>query len=210
MSAWLAETFGVGREPAAHARWVVVDCETSGLDPDRDSLVSLAAVAVKEGRISPRDSFSAMVRPERAAERDNILVHGIGEEQQASGAPPAAALPAFFAFAGDSPRVAYRAPFDQAFIARAARRAPRRDRGVWLDLAQLLPVVFPKRGTREATLDAWLAAFGIAHGLRHDALGDAYATAQIFQIALGEAMRQGFGTVGGVLRAARAARWTPA
>jgi DNA polymerase-3 subunit epsilon len=205
---WFSELFGMGREPAAEIRWIVVDCETSGLEPQRDRLISLAAVAVKGGRISPGDSFSAMLRQEKSSSKDNILVHGIGKERQSGGDIPAAALSAFFAFAGDCPRVAYRAPFDKAFIARAAQQARRRDRGAWLDLAELLPVVFPRLGTREATLDAWLSTFGIAHGLRHDALGDAYATAQIFQVALAEAVGHGFQTVGAVLRAARAARWT--
>jgi DNA polymerase-3 subunit epsilon len=206
---WLAENFGAGREPAAETRWIVVDCETSGLDAGRDSLISLAAVAVKGQRISPQDCFSAMLRQEQPSGRENILVHGIGRERQSAGESPAAALAAFFAFAGDSPRVAYRAAFDRAFIARSAQHARRRDRGRWLDLAQLLPVVFPRQGDATATLEVWLAAFGVSHHLRHDALGDAYATAQIFQIALAEALRQGFGTVGAVLRAARAGRWTP-
>ncbi|HEY5900867.1 MAG TPA: 3'-5' exonuclease [Burkholderiales bacterium] len=210
MSAWLGEMFGMGREPAAEARWIIVDCETSGLEPSRDSLISLAAVAVKAQRIVPSDCFSTMLRQEQTSGRENILVHGIGKERQSSGAAPTGALSAFLAFAGDSPRVAYRAAFDQAFIRRAAQRARRRDRGSWLDLAQLLPVAFPQLGNREATLDAWLSVFGIAHGLRHDALGDAYATAQLFQVALAEALRQGFSTVGAVLRAARAGRWTPA
>jgi DNA polymerase-3 subunit epsilon len=74
-------------------------------------------------------------------------------------------------------------------------------------LAELLPVLFPARGKLESTLDDWLAAFGIAHGSRHDALGDAYATAQLFLPALAEAGRQGFRTVGGVLRAVHAGRW---
>src|SRR5512138_2388791 len=98
----------MGREPATETRWIVVDCETSGLDPDRDSLISLAAVAVKGQRISPRDCFSATLRQERISERANILVHGIGRERQESGLVPAAALSSFLAFAGDCPRVAYR------------------------------------------------------------------------------------------------------
>jgi DNA polymerase-3 subunit epsilon len=205
---WLRERFGTGRRPAAAVRWVVVDCETSGLDAKRDSLISVAGVGVRGGRIPPGDLFAAMLRQDRPSGRENILVHGIGRERQVSGEAPQAALDGFLAFAADSPRVAYRAPFDKAMISRAARAVHRREDGVWLDLAELLPVLFPQPGGREeATLEQWLAAFGIAHPSRHDALGDAYATAQLFQVALSEALRQDFRTVGTVFRAARAGRW---
>lgn len=196
---------GAARQPAGAARWVVVDCETSGLDAQRDRLISLAGVAVRGQRIAPGECFSAILRQEQASGRENILVHGIGKERQAEGEAPEQALSAFFAFASSAPRVAYRAAFDRAVIARAA---PGLDRGRWLDLAQLLPVLFPGRGSPASTLDGWLDSFGIAHPARHDALGDAYATAQLLQIALAAGERQGFATVRAVLRAADAGRWT--
>lgn len=207
MSAWLRERLGAGRKPARGARWVVVDCETSGLDPGRDSLISVAGVGVRDGRIAPGDSFCATLRQERPSERENILIHGIGRERQVGGDPRAEAIAEFLGFVGEAPRVAFRAPFDEAVVARAAREAGRTEGGLWLDLAQLLPVLFPDRGRSEATLDRWLATFGIAHPARHDALGDAYATAMLFQVALREAARQGFRTVGAVMRAARSSRW---
>ena len=208
MIGWLRERFGMGRIAAAAARWVVLDCETSGLDADRDRLLSLGAVAVQAGRLSPGDAFSAVVRQEQPSTRENILVHGIGHERQASGAASEAAVAAFLAYAGHSPRVAWRAAFDRAVVSRALRAARLEETGLWLDLAALMPVLFPGRGVADAPLERWLAAFAIPHPARHDALGDAYASAQLLQIALAEAGRQGFRSVGDVLRAARSARWT--
>ena len=208
MIGWLREHFGAGRSPVASARWVVVDCETAGLDPARDRLLSLAAVGVEGGRISPADAFSATLRQEQPSAHENILVHGIGRERQAGGEGAEAVLAAFLSFASEAPRVAWRAAFDRAVLVRAARAAGRREQGLWLDLAGLMPVLFPRRGSAESPLEAWLDAFAVAHPARHDALGDAYASAQLLQIALSEAARQGFGSVGAVLRAARSARWT--
>ena len=202
---WLELRHGAAREPAETACWVVVDCETSGLDPRRDRLISLAAVRVQARRISGKDCFSRVLRQARPSSRENILIHGIGEQQQAQGETPEVALAAFFAFADRAPRVAYRAAFDRSVLERASGR---RDRSPWLDLAQLLPVLFPARGSVATTLDAWLDEFAVAHPARHDALGDAYATAQLFLVALAECARQGFRSVGAVLRAARAGRWT--
>ncbi len=41
------------------ARWVVLDCETSGLDIARDRLLSVGAVAVRSGRVELADCFDA-------------------------------------------------------------------------------------------------------------------------------------------------------
>ena len=202
---WLELHRGAAREPAETARWVVIDCETSGLDPRRDRLISLAGVGVRSRRICAKDCFSRVLRQEQPSGLENILVHGIGEQQQSQGQMPEAALAAFLAFADRAPRVAYRAAFDRSVLEHACGR---RDRSPWLDLAQLLPVLFPARGSPAATLDAWLEAFAVAHPARHDALGDAYATAQLFLVALAECGRQGFRSVGAVLQAARAGRWT--
>ena len=209
MRNWLGRVFA-SAEPAADARWVVVDCETSGLDPNRDSLIALAGVGVRGQRIASQDYFEVTVRPDAASERENILVHGIGRDRQAAGEAPPRALNAFLDYAGVSPRVAFRAAFDRVVISRALYDVGRRDPGRWLDLAQLLPVLFPRPGGAATTLDAWLEHFSIEHYLRHDALGDAYATAQLFQIALARALRQGFRSVPAVLRAAGAGKWTGA
>ena len=209
MKRWLERVFG-SDESAAEARWVVVDCETSGLDPHRDSLIALAGVGVRGPRIPSGDCFEVTVRPDAASARENILVHGIGRERQAAGEAPVHALGAFLAYAQTSPRVAFRAEFDRIVISRALHEVGRRDPGRWLDLAELLPVLFPGAGGSATTLDVWLSRFGIEHYRRHDALGDAYATAQLFQIALAQAVRQGFRSVPAVLRAAQAGKWTGA
>jgi DNA polymerase-3 subunit epsilon len=197
------------REPAERARWVVVDCETSGLDAASDRLLSVAAVAVSAARIGPADWFEAGLAQAHPSPRENILVHGIGAARQRSGDPAETALAAFVDFVGNAPCVAFHAAFDEAVIARATRATRLRAPRPWLDVAGLLPVVFPGKVGAHGTLDEWLAAFAIDHPARHDALGDAYATAQLFLVALREARKQGFGSVQQVLGAARSSRWTP-
>jgi DNA polymerase III subunit epsilon len=63
----------------------------------------------------------------------------------------------------------------------------------WLDVAFLVPALFPQPAQ---TLDDWLRVFGIEAYARHDALADALATAQLFQIVLAEAARRGLRTLG--------------
>jgi len=188
------------RSPLAGARWVVIDCETSGLDTARDRLLSVAGVKVRGGGIELQDYFDSRVRQEAPSAPDNILVHGIGADAQRSGQPLAQVIEGLDAFMGADLPVAFHAPFDAAILRRhgLARRAK------WLDLAALAPALFP--GRKAEVLDDWLAAFGIpAHG-RHDALGDAFASAQLLLVVLGEARRQRVASVE-ALRAAATSRF---
>lgn len=166
-------------DSAAGDRWVVVDVETSGLDAGADRLISIGAVAMRaDGRIVPPDSFEVVVRQEAASARDNILVHGIGVRAQLDGVEPAGALTAFLDYAGLAPLVAWHAPFDRGFLARAVRmhlNVPFTN--AWLDLAQLAPAVVPSVTAK--SLDQWLAHFSIDPGSRHSAAADAFATAQL-------------------------------
>src|SRR5690606_32010618 len=89
-----------GRAPA---RWVVVDLETSGLNPRRDRLLAIGAVALREARVVVGDSFEMLVRPRIASARDNILIHGIGAEAQLSAADATVACQRFSHYIGDCP-----------------------------------------------------------------------------------------------------------
>jgi len=193
--------------PPRALRWVVLDCESSGLDPRSDRLLSIGAVALQGGRIAHADAFGAVLRQARASATSNILVHGIGAEAQLGGRDPAAALDEFARFVAGAPLVAFHAAFDEALLRRAmaARGAGWNPR--WLDLAQLAPVLFPQRAQSCKTLDDWLAAFAIVHPARHDAMADAYVTAQLLLILLAEAERQGLSAAGELFAAARERRW---
>lgn len=207
MIAALARLLGLRRAedavPMRAMRWVVVDCESSGLNPERDRLLSIGAVAVREGRVDHGDAFGAVLRQTEASEAPNILIHGIGAEAQLSGREPAAVLDAFESYVAGGILVAFHAAFDRALLERAMPLWKRR----WLDLAQLAPVLFPARARSCRTLDDWLAAFAIEHPARHDAVADAYASAQLLLILLAEAERQGLAAASELFAIERGSRW---
>ena len=221
--AWLGRLFGGPPVALRAARWVVIDCETSGLDAARDRLLAIGAVVVRGGRIALEESFSAVLRQEFGSDVQdaesgvqdveidvaNILVHGIGVDAQRNGRPFAETLVEFADYLGDGLPVAFHAPFDDAVL-RRAMTAQAKAGWTWLDLAQLAPALYPgaapAKGARRA-LDDWLAEFGIACPERHDALADAYATAQLLLVLLAEAERQGAGTVDALRRLERSGRW---
>ncbi len=167
------------------ARWVVLDVETSGLDPQRDQLLAIAAIAVrvdwaaKRLSITPGDSFEVVLRQSAVASaKDNILLHGIGLQRQREGEPMADGLRAFARFAGSSPLLAFHAPFDQAMIGRfvlanLGAALPNR----WVDIEQLCAVTHEK--VRARALDEWMAHFGIVCANRHQAAADTLAECEL-------------------------------
>lgn len=171
------------RGAAGPSRWVMVDVETSGLDAARDRLLAIAAIGLRVDWTTRRlsvplgDSFEAVLRQDTPSTRDNILLHGIGVQRQREGVPPAKALAAFTAFAGDAPLLAFHAAFDQALLGRYARAAGQALANRWLDVEHLCAVVQP--GVRARALDDWLAHFGIRCSRRHEAIADTLAECEL-------------------------------
>lgn len=191
---WLSRRGGT---PLAGLRWVVIDTETSGLDPGHDRLLSIGAVAVRAGRIELADAYTTVVGQAAPSDPRNIAVHGIGGDAQLAGMPRPEALRGLEAFIGEGVPVAFNAAFDAAMLGRA----------IDTDLALIAPALDPARGRSCRTLDDWLAAYGIEAHARHDALGDAYATAQFLLVVLAQAAEQRIGTVESLRRIARERRW---
>jgi DNA polymerase III subunit epsilon len=200
-------------------RWIVLDVESSGLDPNRDRLIAIAAIAL---RWSPRgtgvvpaiahaDSFEAVLRQsESAVDKPNILLHGVGVGEQRAGLDPRVAIEAFDAWAAGAPLMAFHAPFDQRLIERAAQRfLGRRLVNPWLDLAPLAGVLWPE--SKAHSLDDWLAHFGLHCIARHRAAADTLVTAELF-LRLWPALRAQAGARPGfraLQRLAAQRRWLP-
>ena len=190
----------------AARRWVVVDVETTGLHATVDELISIGGVAMFDGRVVLADSIEIIIRKTSASSRDNIVVHGIGVQAQLSGTDPRDAMREFIDFVGPDPLIAFHAPFDREFLARAIKSYINLPfDNPWLDLAELAPVLYPNAG--QQSLDEWLQRYGISLASRHNAAADAFATALLVARLLPEAERQGAGDYFAMRRLARHARW---
>lgn len=172
--------------PVDETRWVMLDVETSGLDIRRDRLLAIAAIALRVDwtartlDVDLGDSFEVVVRQEEASTKDNILLHGIGAQQQRDGLDPVLALRAFADYAGAAPLLAFHAAFDQAMIGRYAREHLGADLpNPWLDIDHLCAVTFEK--VRARALDDWMAHFGITCAVRHQAAADTLAECELLQ-----------------------------
>lgn len=187
-------------------RYVIVDLEARvGSAPD-EAPAAVAALAVVDGRIDFHDAFEvALVDPEtRMPAAGGQTEHRAGEE--AGGMAAADALLALISFIGKAPLVSYNVPLVAPAVEAVLARSLGVDLGLsWIDLAWLMPELF--RDVEPAGgLDAWLAHFGIDVIRRHDALSDAFAMAQLLQVALARAARKGFETPASLLDLERARR----
>lgn len=200
-----------GGEPT---RWVVLDVESTGLDPHHDRLLAIAAVAVhREGerlQIRLADSFEAVLRHDLVevapAARANILVHGIGVGAMRAGAEPAAVLRDFAAWAGDAPRLGFHVAFDRTLIERFERGTLGRPSAArWLDLEPLAALAHPEVKAR--ALDEWMAHFGIDCLQRHQAAADALATAELLLRLWPRLVREGGGRIDALTKLAASRRW---
>lgn len=200
---WLTNWFA-GARPASR-RWVVVDVETSGMDHARDELIAVGAVALVDGRVVPADSFEIVVRQSAASTHENILVHGVGAQAQLNGVDPPSAVHAFLDFVGQAPLLAFHAPFDRGFIARAVKAYVNQPLvNPWLDIAELAAAL-DRAGLK--SLDEWLQHYSIPVSERHSAAADAFSTALLAMRLLSLADSAGARTFLELQRLARHAKW---
>ena len=172
-------------------RWVVLDLETSGLNPSRDQVLSIGAVAIEDGAIDFSQQFERTLHRPTQKTNASVLIHGLGPSALAAGSDPAEALLGLLEFIGDSPVLAFHAPFDQRMLARAVKESlGYRLQQPFLDVAELAPLLNPDTVLREAGLDDWVARFGLQVEERHHASADAQVTAELALILFSQARRQ--------------------
>jgi DNA polymerase-3 subunit epsilon len=179
MMGWLSRRGAAADE----GRWVVLDVESSGLDPAHDRLLAIAAIALRREAGAPRislgDSFEVVLRHDAApVDKANILLHGIGVGAQRQGVSAPQAMAEFERWVGASPLIGFHVAFDEALIQRTMRAAlGRRLANPWIDLADVAHVVRPDVTGR--SLDEWMAALGVFCAVRHQAAADTLATAEL-------------------------------
>jgi DNA polymerase-3 subunit epsilon len=181
-----------GEAPLREQRFVVLDLETTGLNTSRDLVLAIGAVVIDDGAIQLGQQFERTLQRDNHQVSESVLIHGIGPDAVAAGSDPAGALLDFLEFLGDSPLLAFHAPFDQRMLARALRQSlGHRLAHPFIDLAELAPLLFAQANIRQGGLDDWIAHFGLQVQQRHNASADALATAELALILFSQARRQG-------------------
>lgn len=167
-------------------RWIMLDVETSGLNIHSDRLLAIAAIAMQVDwqtgtlRVMLGDSFEVVLGQEEVSTKANILLHGIGAQQQREGLSPALAMQSFAAYVGNAPLLAFHAAFDQGMINRYCRQYLGQTlANPWVDIDHLCAVTC--EGVDAHALDDWMNHFGIHCAVRHQAAADTLAECELLQ-----------------------------
>jgi DNA polymerase-3 subunit epsilon len=160
--------------------FAVVDCETTGVNPETDRILQLAAIVVNgEGEIV--QTFDTVVKPESPADYTHGAehIHGISEEQVAQGMPLREALQKLWEISDGNLFTAHNAKFDIGFIhAESKRVGLERQVETYIDTLALSRKTDAEK-ERKHSLDALCEHYGIERDRAHEAKSDATATAQL-------------------------------
>ena len=95
---------------------VCFDCETTGLNPKVDDIITIGAVIIKDNKILTSKSFERMVRPKKKLTGDSIKVHHIREIDLKDTMEIDDVIEEFIEFVGNRPLVGYYLEFDVAMV----------------------------------------------------------------------------------------------
>ena len=187
-------------DPIDRVRFVVLDSETTGLNPAVDRIVTIGALTVLGGDIVLEDSFSALLQIERNTPA--VMVHGITRAHASQGVTEAHAVADFLHYLRDGVVVGHHIGHDIATLDAACERhwgftlLNRSLDTMDLTLHLERDGAFAGRPpVRRFTLDALCTMFGVIPHDRHTASGDAFITAQVFLRLLRLAARFDRGTL---------------
>ncbi len=167
-------------------RQIILDTETTGLDPlQGDRVIEVAAVELVN-LLPTGATFHRLVDPERDIPAEASRIHGFTSADLA-GKPVFAAVAAdMLAFLGDAPIIAHNAPFDFGFLDAELLRAgfPRLDRSRMVDSLVLAKERYPGMPN---SLDALCRRLGVDNSMRasHNAILDCTLLAQVYLELMG-------------------------
>lgn len=153
-------------------RYIAIDLETTGFDPETCEIIEVGAVRFEDGR--PAAEFSSLVRAAGPVPPEVVTLTGIDPAAVATAPPAAEVLAALRAFAGADPVVGHNVAFDLGFLAQAGLHLG----GVAFDTYDLAAATQP--AITRMDLHSLAEALGVGLDRWHRALDDARAAGAIF------------------------------
>ncbi|MFL5908560.1 MAG: PolC-type DNA polymerase III [Solirubrobacterales bacterium] len=173
------------RTPWREVPFVVVDLETTGLDPSRHEIISFATVRVAGGRVRLGDVRYELVRPGRMPDEDTIRIHGLREADLSEAPPLSELLGGLLEDLSGAAIVAHVAAVERGFLGAALETHGLALRNPIVDTAALDRELRRLRrkpyASREPIgLSEMARRLGLPVHRPHHADGDALTTAQAF------------------------------
>ena len=177
MVGMMVDDTGIIQSPcdaALDAPIIVLDFETTGLNPHGDRIIEIGAVKLSGGQIV--DSFSTLVNPGVPLSQEIINITGIKDAMLIDAPKAEEALEGLMAFAGNSPIAAHNAKFDIAFLRAELGRLGKTFESAQMDTLAFAQRLYPQM--KSYRLSALCKFLGVQLKNAHRAVHDATATAQ--------------------------------
>ena len=166
------------------SEYVCLDCETSGLNPQKDEILSIGAVHIKDNKILMRKTFNIFLKPSKNINVESIKIHHIRPVDLKNGIDAQEAIYQLLDFIGSRPIVGYYIKFDVAIISRYTKefigiKLPNKT----IEVSSMYYNTIRKRSDCQFVdlrFDTILKKLDIPILGKHDALNDALMTAMIF------------------------------
>lgn len=105
-------------------RQIILDTETTGLDPnDGHRVIEIGCIELVNRRLTDR-TFHVYINPEREIDQEAIAVHGITNEFLTDKPNFSGIADEFIEFVRDAELIAHNAPFDVSFLEAELERIP--------------------------------------------------------------------------------------
>lgn len=161
-------------------RFVVFSIETTGLDPDKDVILSIGAVGIQKDKIIVKDSFDITIFQEKF-NPEVAIKNGILKDNSEEKVSEINAIREFINFLGNATLVGHRIHFDIEMINQALEKIQAgRLKNEALDVEIMYQKWKQLPEDKQFTIDELSSAFKISKSDRHTASGDAYIISMLF------------------------------
>jgi DNA polymerase III subunit epsilon len=166
-------------------KFVILDTETTGLNLEKDRILSIGALKLYQGRLKVKEAFEVYVKQEHFS-KDSVPIHGLLQESVSHQISEKTAVEMLRAYIGDAIIIGHHIRFDMEVLRRAFLRHDLTPiPNLCLDTGMLYRKTLLKtpllRKKEHYSLDDLARRFDLNCKDRHTALGDAYLTAMAFQ-----------------------------
>ena len=174
-----------------HADEVVVfDCETTGLNPKIDEIISIAAVKVKGNKILTHEALQLLIIQKEEISHKSITIHQIRNCDLTDAIPLKEAIERFLYFIGNRALVGYYLSFDVAMINRYTKplfgiTLPNKQKEVSALYFDQKIAKMPQ-GNIDLRFDNIVKDLNLPKLQAHDALNDATMTAMMYLKLMGK------------------------
>lgn len=170
-------------EPSSD-EYICFDCETTGLDPIKDDIISIGAVLIKDNTIVASKKFIKYIKPKTKLQSEAIKIHHIRECDLEEADEIDNVIEQFIEFIGNRKLVGYYLEFDRAMINKYLKpqlgiTLPNKDYEVSAIYYDWKIEKIPQSNI-DLRFDSIMRDLDIPILGKHDAYNDAIMTAMIF------------------------------